>query len=151
MSGIGKGLVRGADGVLEWHGGRHYKEPAEAVKTWQAGELRLGCAAYVYGNWTSRPCGKTPKHDPDAHGRPTKCGRHCKAALDRREAKKHETFERFRRKNNAERSLYDATAALELALRKIAEGHNDPRALAQEVLAVLDAARAVVNQLEVAA
>lgn len=128
---IVRGFTRGADGILEWHGGRDYDDPGEAIKTWRAGELRLGCNQLVYGEHSFSPCGKPPKHDPDANGRMTKCGAHCAASTARREAD-------FLRKQ----ALRDAVAGLEPALRQIADGHNDPRALAQEVIARLDQARA---------
>jgi hypothetical protein len=38
--------------------------------------------------------------------------------------------------------LSKANGMIEPALRQIAEGHNDPRTLAQEVLAAVDAAQA---------
>lgn len=138
---IGKGLIRGVDGILEWHGGRHYDDPGEAVKTWWAGELRLGCNDRVFRDYSSFPCGKTPKHDPDAHGRMTKCGVHCAAATERRKAKQAERFEAWKADLNRKNAVHSAVAALEPALRRIAEGHNNPRDLAQEVIAALDAAR----------
>lgn len=138
---IGKGLIRGADGILEWHGGRRYDDLGEAVKTWCAGELRLGCNERVFRDYSSFPCGKTPKHDPDAHGRMTKCGVHCAAATDRRKAKQAERRAAWEAALEREIALSNAVAALEPALRRIAEGHNNPRDLAQEVIAALDAAR----------
>ena len=138
---IGKGLVRGADGVLEWHGGRRYEDPGEAVKTWWAGELRLGCNFRAFRNYSSFPCGKTPRHDPDANGRMTRCGVHCAAATDRRKAKQAERLEAWSAALDREVAVSSAVAALEPALRRIAEGHNNPRDFAAEVIAALDAAR----------
>jgi hypothetical protein len=143
----GSGLIRGEDGILAWHGGRHYHNPGEAVKTWRGGVLRLGCNEWLSSGVSSYPCGCTPKNDPDANGRMTKCGRHSAAAKAKREAKDRAQREQWKAKSAARRAVHDATAALELALRQIADGHNDPRALAQEVIAAVDAARMTAKAL----
>lgn len=143
---IGKGLVRDGDGILAWQGGRHYSDPGEAVKTWWRGELRIGCAEEIFQNWSSHPCGKTPKHDPDANGRPTKCGTHSASAKAKREAASHARWKEAKAKALRQDAIGKARAEVEPALRRIAEGHNDPRGLAQEVIAALDAARAMGDQ-----
>ena len=63
-------------------------------------------------------------HDPDA----------VKAKSEARSAK-------WRAECDQRDRLNAATAALEPALRQIAAGHNDPRSLAESVIAALDAAR----------
>ena len=138
---LGSGLVRDEDGILAWQGGRHYTEPTEQIKTWWAGELRPGCNARIISNWSSGPCGKAPKHDPDANGRPTKCGLHCAATIEKRKQRQRDRDAEEAARRGRIRAARDAAAAIEPALRQIAAGHNDPRSLAQEVLATLDAAR----------
>lgn len=143
---MGRGLVRDTDGLLVWHGGRHYADPGEAVKTWWAGQTRIGCAESVYGNYATAPCGKVPKHDPDAKGNPTRCGTHCASAKAKRKAASDARYAAHQAKWDNQRALTAAEKGLEAALRRIAEGHNDPRSLAQEVLAELDAARERVKK-----
>ena len=135
---MGQGLVRDHDGLLVWHGGRHYADPGEAVKTWWAGKTRIGCAESVFANWSSSPCGNVPKHDPDANGNPTRCGVHCASAKAKRKAASDARYEAHKAKWTNQRALAEAERGLEASLRRIAEGHNDPRSLAQEVLAELD-------------
>lgn len=135
------GLVRDEDGILGWHGGRHYTDPGEAVKTWWAGRLRVGCAEAVHSNYSSGPCGSIATRDLDANGRPTRCGTHCADAKAKRQAASNARWLAYKAKADRAEAIRAATAALEPALRQIANGHNDPRALAQEVLAALDAAR----------
>jgi hypothetical protein len=64
------------------------------------------------------------QHDPDA----------VKAKAAARQAE-------YDAKGAREIARWKATAALEPALRQIAAGHNDPRSLAESVIAALDAAR----------
>jgi hypothetical protein len=137
----GKGLQRDSDGILVWKGGGDYRQPDEAIKTWWAGNLRFGCNERCFSNYHSHPCGNTAKHDPDAKGNPTKCGTHSQAAKDKRKAKSDARHEATREQWAREKALNKATAALEPALRKIAEGYNDARGLAEEVIAELDGAR----------
>lgn len=138
------GFKRDKDGVLIWVSGMgvSYKDPGEAVRFYDGGNLKPGCNARLFGLLSSHGCRKTPKHDPDANGRPTKCGNHCKAALERREAKKDATTARWKRQWAADHAVSDAERAIEATLRAIAAGHNDPRAAATEVIEKLDAARA---------
>lgn len=138
---LGEGLVRGPDGVLEWRGGRFYKDPGEAVKTWWAGVLRCGCTERIFENYASHPCGKVPKYDPDAKGNPTKCGTHRQAAKDRRKAESEARRVKWQEGWEAKGRLREAERDVERALRRIADGHNDPRGLAQEVLSALQLAR----------
>ena len=144
----GSGLKRGEDGILVWNGGRHYTDPGEAVKTWNGGVLRIGCNERVSSGFSSYPCGCTPKHDPDANGNLTKCGRHSAAAKAKKAAKEQAARDLWRAKFKASNAVRDAASALEPALRQIAKGYNNPRALAQEIIAELDAARKAVEALE---
>ena len=92
------------------------------------------------GVWASHRCPNTAKFDPDAQGVPTKCGTHSAASEARRKAKQDAKMQKWMKRSDAARDLRQARADVESALRKIAEGHNDPRSLAQETIAALDAA-----------
>jgi len=131
---IGEGLKRRKDGWLVWSGGRHYREPedGEAILTWWGGELRPGCNACVQGDWTSGPCGKKPKHDPDAKGRPTRCGMHSAEAIARRKAKSEARYQAQRAKWDRAREQDRLRREALQIVRRIAEGHNDPRGIASE-------------------
>lgn len=142
--GMTKGMVRGADGFLQWHGSWDmwsYKDPGEAVKTWWAGELRCGCTEEIFANHHSSPCGAVPKYDPDANGNMTKCGKHSASAKAKRKAAQDARYKAWREKWEKSAAIDKATRQLEPALRNIAEGHNDARGLAREIIAALDAAR----------
>ncbi len=142
----GKGVIRGEDGILQWQGGFGaglYRDPGEAVKTWWAGELRIGCGESVFADFSSGPCGKIPKHDPDANGNMTKCGKHSAAAKAKRKAAREARDNAWRQKWDKSAAIGKATSQLEPALRQIADGHNDARGLAQEIIAALDAARSM--------
>jgi hypothetical protein len=134
------GLKRNEDGRLFWSGGRHYSAPAddEAILTWWAGELRPGCNAEVQHNWSSHPCGKSAKHDPDAHGRPTKCGVHSAKAVARRKAKVEEKQAEQMRKWKRADTMRKINSEAPKIIRAIADGHNDPRALAADWVRRLD-------------
>ncbi len=138
------GWRRDTDGMLVWVGGigTRYDMPSEAIKTYHAGKARPGCNYGAFHTYHHYPCGKTPKHDPDAQGRPTKCGLHSKAAFELRNAKKDATTARWKRQWSADAAAHEANHAIEVALRQIAAGHNDPRGLAQEKIEALDAAKA---------
>lgn len=134
---------RTEEGVLIVPSGRHYSDPGEALVRWWAGKLVPTCTHSVYANYCTSPCTKKPKHDPDANGRMTKCGTHCQAAKDKRAAKAVEREAAWRLKFKRDVAIRKSTGDLEPALRKIAEGHNDARGLAQEIIAALDAARSM--------
>lgn len=144
--GPGSGLVRGDDGILVWHGGRRYSDPREAVKTWGAGVLRCGCTEMIISNYSSHPCGNIPKHDPDANGNLTRCGMHSASAKAKRKAAQEKRDASIRRKLEMQALLSKANAAVEPALRQIAEGHNDPRSLAFGIIAAIDAARSAIKE-----
>lgn len=132
---------RNEDGVLIVPAGRHYTDPGEAIVRHWAGGFVPTCTERVFGDWSSSPCKKAPKHDPDANGRMTKCGTHSQAAKDRRKAASKAQTEKWQadwRRNDA---IKTAEVKLEPALREIAAGHNDARGLAQRIIAELDAAR----------
>lgn len=143
MTACTDGLTRHESGVLVWTGGlgARYQDPGEAVMNHCAEKLVPSCTERVMGSYHSGPCGNTPRHDPDANGRPTKCGNHSKAAHARRAAKKEATEARWKAQWRADGDVHDANKAVEVALRQIAEGHNDPRTLAEETIQRLDAAR----------
>lgn len=132
---------RDSDGVLILQGGRYYRDPGEALKTHRAGELVLTCTESVFDRWSSAPCSRKPTHDPDARGFPTKCGIHCAAAKERKKAKSEKEDEARRADYQRRNELKLAEAEIEVALRKIADGYNDARGLAQEVMARVDGLR----------
>ena len=134
---------RTEEGVLIVPSGRHYSDPGEALVRWWAGKLVPTCTESIYRNWSSGPCQRAPRHDPDANGRMTKCAIHCQATKDKRAAKAVEREAAWRLKFKRDVAIRKSTADLEPALRKIADGHNDARGLAQEIIAALDAARSM--------
>jgi hypothetical protein len=138
----GRGLTRAADGVLEWHGGRHYDTPDEAVRSYHKGVLAIRCNERIFSMWSSGVCGNTAKHDPDKNGNLTKCGRHCAEAVAKKKEKQAAEDAKRSRQWNAREALWKAEKKIEAALRSIADGHNDPRSLAKEVMEAVDAARA---------
>lgn len=87
-------------------------------------------------------CSKFATDEPDADGNPTKCAVHSEAGIARRKVRQQERDQQWRAKWARDNALAAANKQIEPALRKIAEGHNDARGLAQEVIAALDAARA---------
>lgn len=94
------------------------------------------CAQTVLdgAGWGSHQCTRKNGHGPH--------GAWCKAHdPDAVKAKREARYAKMRAGWDREKSLNDAKAALEPALRQIAAGHNDPRALAESVIAALDAAR----------
>ena len=138
------GFKRDETGILCWMGGgaSFPRDLTEQIKIPYAGRLLTSCNESVFKTWSNGPCGNTPKHDPDANGRPTKCGHHSAAGKAKREAKRAATDQKWRDQSAARTAVHNAEVAMEAAIRRIAEGHNDPRSLALEVVAQLDAARA---------
>jgi hypothetical protein len=99
------------------------------------------CAASVFDRdgWGSHQCTRKNGHGP--HG--AWCKAHDPVARQAKDdARRAEMHVRW----NREMRLHDATAAVEPALRQIAAGHNDPRSLAESVIAALDAARTPTAQ-----
>lgn len=146
----GSGLVRAADGILEWHGGRHYNtpEPNEAVKSYRSGVMAVRCNESVSSTWSSGPCGKTAKFDADKNGHLTKCGHHSAEAMAKKDAKKKATYSRWKAEWAARDAIHNAEAQIEAALQRIADGHNDPRSLAQETLQKVKEAREAMAKLK---
>lgn len=146
MSNAPEGFARTEDGCLLFKRGRSYTDPGEAVVRWWDGKLVPTCSERVFRSWHSTHCDKPPKYDPDANGRPTKCGLHCAAAKHKREAKLDARRAKWDAQWKAKSALDKAQGEIEPALKRIAEGHNDPRSLAQEVLQKLEEARAALDQ-----
>ena len=96
------------------------------------------CAAPVYPRdrtgWGSHQCERKNGHGP--HG--AWCKAHDPVA---KKAKRDAKVDEWMRQSEASQKLHAAKAALEPALRQIAAGHNDPRSLAEIVIAALDDAR----------
>ena len=103
--------------------------------TWHAGELRSGCTDNVMSSFHSAPCGNAAKHDPDINGNPTKCGHHSAAAKARKKAKRDERDRAERAKWALRDALWRWNGERDDIIRKIAEGHNDPRGLCLDWLA----------------
>jgi hypothetical protein len=136
-------LIRGSDGILMDNPDRGrdrpaYRDPGEAVKVWSAGRQSLGCTHRMFENFHSFPCGKTPKHDLDVNGNPTKCGVHSKAAEQRRTEKANARRKAELEKFDRQRKLSAINAELIPLVRAIAAGHNDPRSACVEWLARYD-------------
>ena len=134
-------FVRGEDGILERNPAispfdrRSYAAPDEALNVTRAGETRLGCAHRMFENYSCYPCGKKPKHDPDANGRPTRCGIHSTAAQTRRKDKADAKMQAWRdqcNRNDANRKL---KLEMKTLIQSIADGHNDPRQACHDWLA----------------
>lgn len=132
---------RDTDGVLIIQPGVRYTDPGEALKRWWAGRLVLTCTEGMYSNYASRPCDRKPTCDPDHNGNPTKCKQHSAEGKAKRKAAAKARSDKMVAGWKRDAAIHEAQKAVEPALRRIAEGHNDPRSLAQEVLAALDAAR----------
>lgn len=98
------------------------------------------CGHSAFRHWSNYQCGFKPKFD-EVNGRPTRCGIHSSAAVKRREdkyqaARDLETAIRNRKDEEYMREREFRKEA-QIALKKIAEGHNDPRTLAAATLAIL--------------
>ena len=94
------------------------------------------CAECVHGDgvWPSwHQCTRKNGHGPEGAW----CKMHDPVA---RKAKQAARDAKWQSDWDREKALNNAKAALVPALRAIADGHNDPRALATEVIATLDAA-----------
>lgn len=104
------------------------------------------CAEHVYDRYGTHQCERKNGHGP--HG--AWCRQHDPVAIQaKREAaaaKRDAENRAWMEKRAKEQAVARAAAALEPALRQIAEGHNDSRGLAESVLAALDAARATRTQ-----
>ena len=93
------------------------------------------CTAKVSGSWRSRVCGKKAKHDI-VNGVATRCGIHSLEAKEKREAKRQEASEKWRRELYEEIQVQKARKAAIDAIKQIAAGHNNPMGLANEVVAM---------------
>ena len=82
--------------------------------------------------WHDHQCQKAGKVQ-DANGI-WWCGQHDPEAVKRREEKRSEKFEAEWKANNRKWALQFAAPKFRDALRLIANGHNDPRSLAVQVL-----------------
>jgi hypothetical protein len=93
------------------------------------------CTARFYDNWGSHICRNKAKHDI-VNGVATRCGIHSSAAKEKRKAKRQETSEKWRRKFDEEIQVQKARKAAIDAIKQIAAGHNNPRELVNEVVAM---------------
>jgi hypothetical protein len=92
------------------------------------------CAESVFGDYTSHQCQNKAKFDPDESGNPTTCGVHSEARVAAKKTKRDAEYELCLK--GLERNAAEGNFAKEscYAIRLIADGHNDPRALANEIL-----------------
>ena len=140
-------LVRGDDGILirnseisVWDR-RSYREPDEAINVKDGKGLRLGCNHRMFQNYSSFPCGKKPKHDPDANGNLTKCGIHSAAAIQRRQDKSNAKMQAWRDEIHKKAEISRLRDEMLPLIRAIADGHNDPRSACVEWLDRYNAAK----------
>lgn len=115
------------------------------VKAKKRGDGKWLCLTTVparqgYGYYA---CGNTACDDPDAYGNPTKCAVHSNAGRLRAAVRKEKTNKKWQDEYARKDAIRAAEAKILPALRRIADGHNDPMALAKEVLSDLDAAKAM--------
>ena len=91
------------------------------------------CAAGVYtGVWSgSQQCSRKNGHGP--HG--AYCKQHDPEAAKRR---REESYAKYRAESQARQREHQFAADSKDAIRQIAAGHNDPRALAQSIIDKLE-------------
>jgi len=90
------------------------------------------CAAHVSGaGWGGSQCQRKATCDPNEDGKPTTCKQHSDSSMNARREKQRAAQET----DMAKWQERYAAPRMRAALQKIADGHNDPRSLAQEVLA----------------
>lgn len=111
------------------------------------GDGKWNCAASVPAQqgFGFNRCALPATQDPDENGNPTKCHIHSEKGRERLAEKRRERDRKWRADFDAKQKARKASerrvragAAAIVACQKIAEGHNDPRALAAEVLAILE-------------
>lgn len=92
------------------------------------------CAEEVFsGRGMHHQCGNKATVEPDEQGRPTKCRVHSKAFHDEKAAEADRRYRAERKRNAFQwngRRFYEA-------LKLIADGHNDPRAVAEEAISIM--------------
>lgn len=92
------------------------------------------CGQRMFAHWSAYQYGNPAKHDPNDEGMPTRCGVHCKSAVEKRRVKADQKTKETE-KLNAERYRARLLGRAEIqALIQISKGHNDPRRLAIETL-----------------
>lgn len=90
------------------------------------------CAAKVWGSdvYCAQQCSRKAVCDPDHAGNPTTCKQHSAAVNEKKkqeaEKRTRDSMRDFKLKNRAPLMLF--------TLQQIAEGHNNPRSLAQETI-----------------
>lgn len=133
-------FIRGDDGILRknpalnpWER-RPYGDPGEALNIQSGGKFSLGCTHKRFENYSSFPCGKTPKHDPDSNGHPKKCGHHSAASAKRKKDKADAKMQEWRDRNARNADIRAVKAEMLPLIKSIAEGHNDPRTACREWL-----------------
>lgn len=113
----------------------------------------------VYNNWAGNPKGRKPdfdlccedvyprdygpshqcankaKHDPDHTGKPTACGSHSDAARKKRAIKRKASYLADKARWDKRGRAHDFTSEAKALIKRIADGHNDPRTAAMELVA----------------
>ena len=136
--------MRKRQGALTFKGSRHRAGP-DLTCTWPKDAGKWRCRARVRGHMEPVQCGKVGKvQDEDGLWW---CGVHSPVAVERRHVAHTAKVQGWENKWAADRAVLAANRAArerhaaELVvfrgtLRQIAEGHNDPRTLAMEILAL---------------
>jgi hypothetical protein len=94
------------------------------------------CTKFVTrNNWRRSACGEKAKHDPDHNGNPTRCSAHSQAAVDRRKAKVDALYNAWKAETKRKSNQAALKAELHEIVRKIADGHDDPRGLCADWIA----------------
>lgn len=103
-------------------------------KIMRDGHGELCCTASVWrkGDYHSSVCARRAKYDHTINGNATRCGIHSAAKVAERKRKSDERYAVYKQKQDIVRTLRSVQQDAHTVLLKIAEGHNDPRTIAQE-------------------
>lgn len=134
MTDTPEGFKRDEDGILHYVGGigARFSDRGEACK--MGGRFVCTTTVYSTGSFFGHCCDKSPKHDPDHNGNPTKCGIHSDAAKAKRKAKSDEKYRQWQEKSKRRAQIVRLQAEQGEIIEQIAAGHNDPRSLCQDWL-----------------
>ena len=134
MSDTPEGWRRREDGILEPDPGIQRRAIHEEAVLNRDGSFQCRARVSSRDAWRMSNCANPAKHDPDKNGNPTKCGIHCKAAVEKRKAKSDAKHEEWLKRHDLNDQRRKIQAELEPIIRQIAGGHNDPRGLCSDWL-----------------
>lgn len=140
MTDAPKGFIRAQDGVLEIDfrfGALRRDNTEEAIR--ENGAFVCGARVYRAGAWGSSHCRKPAKHDPDCNGNLTRCGIHSAESKAKRKAKTDAKDAEERAKIHRQVIVSNLRREALAIVRKVADGHNDPRALCADWVSRMDA------------